>query len=303
MGKTLIVLNPHAAGGAAGRVWHELEPLLWELLGDLVIAVTQHPQEVAAHLEHAYEAGLTRVISIGGDGTNHALINELVTINEQRPDRPPMVYGNLPIGTGSDWARGVGATFGSLRATAQWIANAEPHRTDIGLLEYPGGKHYFLNIASAGIGGDVAQRVNRARRRRTWTFLQATISSILAHQPQHVQIRLDGRDWYEGGAYVVAVANGTTFGHGMKIAPDAQLADGLFDVVLIEAIARLRVLAALRRVYDGSHLTHPNVRTARARQIAIQAPAGPLGLELDGEYASGQSLTFTVRPGLLPILY
>src|SRR5260221_10180808 len=92
--KTLIILNPHAGSGRAGRLWSEIEPLLWQELGELVVAVTEHPDEVAQHLEKARSAGLTRVIAIGGDGTNYALINELIRLNKKYPGEPPMTFGN-----------------------------------------------------------------------------------------------------------------------------------------------------------------------------------------------------------------
>lgn len=302
MTKTLIILNPHAASGLAGQLWQEIEPILWEKLGELLIAVTQKPEDIAPHLDKAYDMGLTRVISIGGDGTNHALINALAEANERHPDGERMVYGNLPIGTGRDWARGLGVPFGSIRAAADWIANAQPQPTDVGLLTFDHKHEYFLNIASAGMGGEVSRRVEQVRRRRTWTFARATLTTIASYRAQPMQITLDGRDWYEGDAYVVAIANGTTFGHGMKIAPNAQVRDGLFDVVLVKGIARARVLAAFQRVYSGTHLTHPGVMSAQARQVHIRSPRGLVEMELDGEYAAGHALTFTVRPGLMKIL-
>jgi len=82
--KTLIILNPHAGSGRAGRLWSKIEPLLWQELGELVVAVTQRPEEIAPHLESARAAGLTRVIAIGGDGTNHSLVNELVRLNQRQ---------------------------------------------------------------------------------------------------------------------------------------------------------------------------------------------------------------------------
>jgi diacylglycerol kinase family enzyme len=120
--KTLIILNPHAAGGKAGTLWKEIEPLLWERLGELVVAITQKPEEVAAHLDKAQASGLNRVIAIGGDGTNHALINALADLNARNPDAPQMIYGNLPVGTGRDWARGTGVPYRDIRAAADWIA-------------------------------------------------------------------------------------------------------------------------------------------------------------------------------------
>lgn len=297
--KTLIILNPHAGSGRAGKIWTELEPLLWDKLGELVVAITQRPEEVALHLEQAYAAGLTRVISIGGDGTNHALVNALADLNERHPDGPKMIYGNLPIGSGRDWARAKQIPF-DVRQAAEWIANAEPQPTDVGLLTFDGKREHFLNIASAGLSGEVDRRVNHIGVRRPWTFLQATVSSILSHQPQQMRVKLDGQDWYEGSAYIVAVANGTTFGHGMRIAPHAQTNDGLFDVILVKGVARPVILSALYRVYNATHLTHPAVRHAQARDVQISG--ANIGLDLDGEHAHAGDMTFTVRPGLLQML-
>ncbi len=302
MAKTLIILNPHAGGGRAGRVWREVEPLLWQNLGDLIVAVTERPAEVAPHLDKAQAIGVTRVVSIGGDGTNHALINALAELNGRNPQGEPMIYGNLPIGTGRDWARGQGIPYNDLKAAAAWIAHAQPRATDIGKLSHEGGHEYFLNIASAGISSDISAQVNQLQTRRPWSFLTTTVKTLITHQPQTMEITLDGTPWYEGRAYVVAIANGTTFGHGMKIAPNAQQRDGLFDVVLVEGVSRLTILAALQRVYTGTHLTHPAVRAGRAAEVQIHSPQGVLGLELDGEPVNARDLTFSVQPGLLQIL-
>lgn len=299
MPKTLIILNPHAGSGRAGRVWKELEPLLWELLGELVVAITQHTEEVASHLDKAYASGLTRVIAIGGDGTNHALVNALAELNARNPDGPPMIYGNLPIGSGRDWARFKKVPL-DIHMAAHWIANAQPHPTDVGVVSFGGKQEYFLNIASAGLSGEVDRRVNAIKTRRPWTFLTSTVATILSYKPPPMQITLDGQPWYEGSTYVVAIANGSTFGHGMRIAPDAKTDDGLLDVVLVKGVSRPRILSALYKVYNGSHLTDSAVIHARAKMVQIQG--GMIPLDLDGEHASGQDMTFTLRSGLLHML-
>jgi diacylglycerol kinase (ATP) len=311
MSKTLIILNPHAASGRAGKLWTQVEPILWDKLGELAIVITHHPEEVAVHLERAYISGLNRVISIGGDGTNHALVNALAALSAKYPDGEPIIYGMLPIGTGRDWARSQGMPLGDslndIEQAADWIANAEPHPTDIGLLRFgrlqddaPHTEH-FLNIASTGLSGEVDQRVNAVQTRRPWTFLSATVQSIVRYQPKPLQVWLDDEEWYEGRALLLAVANGTTFGHGMRIAPNAATDDGLFDVVLVKDASKLETLLALRRVYDGSHLTHRAVQYRRARRVMIESEQ-PVSLDLDGEYGKGQRLDFQVRPGLLQLL-
>jgi diacylglycerol kinase family enzyme len=212
-----------------------------------------------------------------------------------------MIYGNVPVGTGRDWARGMGMSF-KPEIAAQWIAYAQPRPTDIGKLIYDDQQEYFLNIASAGLGGEVDRRVNMSTVRRPWTFLLATVKTLIQHRPQHMRVKVDGEDWYEGRAYLIAVANGTTFGHGMRIAPTAQVNDGLFDVVLVEGMPRPEILLALRKVYDATHLVHPGVHFTRGTAVEVTGIKGPLGLDLDGESASGESLRFSVQPGMLQLL-
>ncbi|HLA43103.1 MAG TPA: diacylglycerol kinase family protein, partial [Aggregatilineales bacterium] len=76
--RTLVILNPKAGGGRAGKIWAKLEPLMYEQLGDLVVAITETPSQVGEHLDEALSAGLTQIISVGGDGTNHAIVNALM---------------------------------------------------------------------------------------------------------------------------------------------------------------------------------------------------------------------------------
>ena len=299
---TLIILNPHAGGGRAGAIWREIEPTLWKHMGDLIVAVTQHPNEVARHIEQAYTVGVRRVIALGGDGTNHALVNALAAFNQQRPT-DPMIYGNIPVGTGRDWARGQGLPFTEAAPIAQWIIGAKPVATDLGLITTDTTREYFLNIASAGLGGEVARRVNDSKK-YPWTFLLSTVLTTLTYHPQPVQVQIDGQDWYEGNAYVVAVANGSTFGHGMKIAPNANTSDGLFEVILVKGVARVTVLSALRRVYNATHLTHPGVLSARGKSITVKRPRTRevIEMELDGEYNQGREVNFSIQPGALQML-
>lgn len=300
MSKTLIVLNPHAANGRAGQLWSTIEPMLWDKLGDLVVAVTQSSVEVAQHIHQAYEAGLTRVISIGGDGTNHSLINALAEHNEAYPDAPQMQYGMLPIGTGRDWARSLGIPF-DVQSAADWIVHAKPTAVDVGRVQLDDKRVYFLNIASVGISGDVVRRVEASQRRK-WSFLLATLQSMLSYELPTVQIRVDGQAWYEGRSYLTAVANGTTFGRGMQVAPTADIYDGLFDVVHFEGMNHLRAMDTIRRVYSGGHMSAKPVHHVRAKTVEITGVNGALGMELDGEFARGETLRFDLQPGALNLL-
>lgn len=301
---TLIILNPHAGSGRAGKLWRDIEPLLWEELGELVVAITEHPEDVAEHLDKARDVGLTRIVAIGGDGTNHAIVNAIQDLEQRSPEMPRMTFAQIPIGTGQDFARTIGIP-SNPRDAVRWIAHAKPNPIDLGLLNYferGEQRRHFVNIASTGLGGDVDRRVSKSPRRFPWTFKLASLQSLMSYRPHKIRIRLDDEPWYEGKSWTVVIANGRVFGHGMNIAPQAQVDDGLFDVIVIGDVSRLRTLMAFNTVYRGTHLKIDGVHYKRGQNISIESQDGILDLDLDGEYIRGEHLQFQIKPGALRLL-
>lgn len=302
---TLVIVNLNAAGGTARKVWATLQPHMREKFGEFEVAITAAPDEIEPLLIGAHARGLTRVIGVGGDGTNYALINGLINLVEHVPAARTVAYGMIPVGTGRDWARATGIPLDPLRAV-DYLATATPSPTDIGVVQYTaldGGtqRRYFLNIGSAGLSADVVRRVNASKTRRPWTFLLASLAAIAAYQVRDMRVTLDGEVLHEGRLLLAVAANGTTFGHGMKVAPHASAHDGQLDVLMLTDCGRLNAARILNMVYSGAHLNHPAVRTGRGRELRLTAQI-PLDLELDGEYFSGTDMLYTVRPGLLPLL-
>jgi len=298
-----IIVNPKAAGGRSLAVFGRVESRLRALFDEVTVAITQTPDEIGKSLAAAAEAGAERLIAVGGDGTNHAVVNALA----ERPG-PSIPFGCLPVGTGTDWARALGMP-SSPESAVDWLSKAEPASCDLGKLDYldarRGGrpaKRFFLNIASAGVSGEVDVRVNRARRRTAVTFLRATVTTLFSYKPQLVRVDCDGRRFYEGLSYLLAVANGRFFGRGMWIAPKSLIDDGLFDIVLVEGMPRRRILLAFRTVFSGKHLRRKDIHWTRASSVRIWSESGPLGLDLDGEAAQGQDLHFSVLPAAMRIL-
>ena len=301
--RTLIIINPHAAGGRTTAVFKQIQDRLVEVLGEFIVAVTQTPEEVARHLDAAVSADISRLISIGGDGTNHAVVNAL----SKRPELG-LTFGCIPVGTGRDWARSLGMPVDPQKAI-DWLAHAKSVPCDLGRVDYldslQGNKpttRIFLNIASAGVSGEVDARVNRALRRTSFTFLQATIATLLKYKPQRITVEYEGGMFYNGPSYLLAVANGRYFGRGMWVAPSAMINDGLFEVVLVEGMPRLRILLALQTVFSGKHLKRSDVHYTRAAEVHVHSEDGPLGMDLDGEEAKGQDLHFTVMPQAVNVL-
>jgi YegS/Rv2252/BmrU family lipid kinase len=301
--RTLIIVNANACGGKAAAVYKSAERRIAEFFGDLTVAVSERPEDVGRHLDAAAPAGVDLVVAFGGDGTNHSVVNALA-------ERPGLgaAFGSIPVGTGTDWARALGMPTDTA-AAVDWLMRARPVLCDLGRVEYTDAlngdrpaRRFFLNISSAGVSGEIVARVNRLRKRTALTFLRTTVGALFKSRPQRITVECDGQKFYEGPSYLLAVANGRFFGRGMWVAPNALIDDGLFDVVLVEGMPRLRILLALRTVFSGRHLRRKDVHHRLASSVRVHSEDGPLSLEFDGEEAQGQDLLYTVSPGALKIL-
>lgn len=286
----LLILNPHAGSGRALGAFRRIEPLLSRLFSRHRVAVTQHPAEVPEALEQGANEGCDSVLALGGDGTNATIINALAS-----RAAPPMTLGMLPLGTGRDWARTLGIPLEPEAALA-WLKRAEPRAIDLGLRRADGDTRRFINVSSAGLSGEVGRRVNESGPKRPWSFLAASVQTLLRFAPPPMRVWVDGEPWFEGDSYLLAVANGRYFGRGMKVAPDAMINDGVFDVVLVEGMSRPKVLAALPTLFSGSHVKRGDVHLRRAQHVRVEAIAPPLYIEADGEAGEATAVEYEILP-------
>lgn len=301
---TLAIVNPHAASGKALRLWQSLEAQAQRLFHDLEVVITQTPEELPRLLAKAQVQGVERVLSIGGDGTNHSVVNALMqTLKTQRGTSQPITFGCIPAGTGRDWARGVGLPMQPQQAL-EHLAQAKARLVDVGHIRYDEREAYFLNIATSGISAEVVKNVANAPVKRPWTFLQATLKSLLSYQPEALELYCDGKLFYRGNIYVTAVANGRYFGQGMHVAPMAQVDDGLFEVIVAEGMGLGQVLPLLGKLYQGKHIDQARIHHTQARDVRIVSQTGKvLGMDLDGEPAFGREIVYRVLPQALALLF
>ncbi len=294
----LIVLNGQAGTGQALSQWPQLEPILREALGELRVLRTNSVAEMVPQVRAAWDEGLRRVIGVGGDGTAHFLLDTLIPLSRRDADGPQLVFGILPGGTGNAWARSHGLPL-SLTKAAQQLIDAQPRPVDLPEILVDGRRSWFLSISSAGISGEIAQRSDIPNK-RPWAYAQHAISTLLQRRPLAMRVEVDGELLAEGDYWLVAVANCNSFGSGMKVAPDARVDDGLFDIVLIDGAPRSEVLVAFPRVYFGAHVTHPRVHIRRGRDVRITGER--LGMEMDGVAGQADELVYRLQPGGLQIL-
>ena len=188
---------------------------------------------------------------------------------------------------------------------AQVIARDKKKQIDVGKLEYTTDRgkqlRMFANIASFGVSGVVDRLVNESGKKLgRLSCAVATARATWAYRNQRVQLTFDGdaKSRVEATINTVAVANGRYFGGAMMVAPNAELDDGLFDVIAMGDLTFGDLLKSGRRLYKGTHLTMDKVTARRAKLVEAQPidPGGIVELDVDGECLGRLPARFELVP-------
>ena len=213
------------------------------------------------------------------------------------------VIGLLPSGTGSDFSRSIGINPGRKAIAAIAAGNSRPMDAvrAVTTIEEGARARIFINVATFGLGGDVSAFVNGWRGRLPkWVggrarFIAAALRALDRYKLRSVDVRLDDRLHKKISSNLVVVANGRFAGGGMMLAPNAELDDGLLDVILTDGATRFDVIKELSRIGRGGHLKNPKVKEMRAREVLITSEE-PMAIDIDGEMAGYTPARMTALP-------
>ncbi len=315
--QTVLVVNPMSQNGALGEQWSYLSGLIRRELAFEEV-MTEGPGDATRLTREALERGAERVVAIGGDGTINEVVNGF--FEDGKPVAPDSALGILPFGTGGDFRKTIHIPKDFPKAAAI-LARGRTQRIDVGQLEFmtrDGQKatRIFANISSFGISGVVDRLVNEAWKSPIGeisskklggrlSFMLATARAGLTYKNQHVRLVFDDD---ESGAVdtiinTVAVANGRYFGGGMFIAPDAELDDGLFDVVAIGDLSIRDFVFNGYRLYNGTHIGMDKVSHRRVKKVTAEPLDNEIvELDVDGETPGILPATFTLLPNALNLV-
>jgi YegS/Rv2252/BmrU family lipid kinase len=284
--KLALIMNPTAARGRSLR-------LLPEVRAQLDAHELSYRVVEARDIEHAVEAASAAaaagetVVAMGGDGMVGTVAGAV---------RGTAPLGVIPAGRGNDFARELDIP-DDVAAACSVLADGVERQLDLG--EANG--RPFVCIASTGYDSAANRIANQARLvRGNLVYLYAALRALAAWHPAEFRVRLDEREESLHG-YTVAAANCRFYGGGMQIAPNADPADGLLDVVLIEHSSKLRFLSNLPKVFSAKHVELEGVRAYRAREVEISADR-PFDVYADGDCITTLPATVRVAPGVLRVL-
>lgn len=294
-----FLVNPTSGGGAAAGAVVPVARRLRD--AGAAVEVTYSPGPHAIRELVARAVGRADVVvSVGGDGMLSSLAGEVA--------RAGGTLGIVPAGRGNDFARCLGVS-SDPGVQAETLLAGRTRQVD--LISYSLGSGPARVVAGsvyAGVDARASETVDRLRSLPLVTqYPLAAAHSLATYVPGRYRVSVDGEERLVTAATVV-VANSRYYGKGMQIAPDAQVDDGLLDVVVIGAASRRGLIRSLPRVYDGSHAELDEVTVLRGRTVALAAEGGrPIPVGGDGEAigtlpGSGPSAIVEVLPAALRVV-
>ncbi|MBY0434088.1 MAG: YegS/Rv2252/BmrU family lipid kinase [Cyclobacteriaceae bacterium] len=223
------------------------------------------------------------VLAAGGDGTFHQVVNGVLTSpNDSQP-----IVGLIPLGSGNDFARTCSVT-PDVEQLLALLKNLRPQPTDVGEVHCTDNasrtiKRYFINECSIGMGPEVLRRILKSRGSfgAELTYLTSILTTFISHKPQEVFCSTPHWQW-SGVARVLAIANGTSFGHALYIAPDAKPDDGIFNAFAASNVPLIKFLLYLQTIKSKKKIQDNRILYQTLTQAQLTSPQ-QCPLEADGE--------------------
>jgi YegS/Rv2252/BmrU family lipid kinase len=287
-----VIINPISGGARPGVAKRraEIAVAAVERHGDAAeVFITERTGHARQLAKAAARRGARLILAWGGDGT----INEVASALAYEEQTP---FGVVPAGSGNGLATELGISRNPEQAIAAAL-RAEPRRIDLGEID----GHLFVNVAGIGIDAYVAAQFNDTTniRRGLLGYARITGRALLTYAPTDYRITADAADGPRrvSRAVLVSVANGAQYGNNARIAPHARFDDGLLDLVVVEELSRLRTLAQVPRLFNGTAERVPGCTITRIRSAVIEADT-PITYHVDGEpVLGGARISVRVHPG------
>jgi diacylglycerol kinase (ATP) len=215
-------------------------------------------KDLESHLErHSCEG----IISVGGDGLAHLVLQVAV------PRHIP--FAVMPAGTGNDIVRTLGWSLDDIESYLDRVTTVPASPIDLGNVD----SEWFAAILSTGFDSVVNERANKlAWPKGPQRYNVAIALELPQFKPLEYEITVDTHS-FTTKAMLIAIGNGRSYGGGMYVCPQAQMHDGLFDVMILEPVSKIEFLKVFPKVYSGSHITHPKVKIFRTKRITLVADA------------------------------
>ena len=270
-----VVINPVSGGGKGAVLGTEVAGFYTEKGLPYQIITATSADKLSKSLSEFLDKNsnsIDGVIAVGGDGLAHLVLQIAV------PRK--IAFSVIPAGTGNDFVRALGWSLNEIKTQLNHVISSPPAKIDLGLAD----SEWFGAVLSTGFDSVVNEKANTLNwPKGPMKYNVAIAMELPKFKPLNYVIELDNQI-IETEAMLIAVGNGSSYGGGMKVCPQADLKDGLFDVMVLRPVSKIEFVKVFPTVFSGKHIEHRQVDIYRTKRVSLQAQAVAYA---DGERIGG----------------
>ncbi len=298
--RPFAIVNPAAGHGRGARRIPIYLNLLQRWFGEIDHAATTFQGSEAGLVDQALAHGADLIVAVGGDGTWSHVADRILTSG-----RSDVTLGLLAAGTGNDFAKSFGLSYGSPEEAVAAIVRGKTERVDVGRVTWASEEaRHFLNVVGFGFDIAVIDAARGARFLKGDLLYQVTaLRQLFAFPGLPLELSAPGTDEVRGRHLMLTISNGKVFGGSFRIAPRADVQDGLLDACAIRDAGPLTRAKLFRMVAAGTHEGSDFVEVRRSSSFVVRFDR-PERFEVDGDvYAAGSNeVKIEVVPGALRVV-
>ena len=286
-----IIANPIAGNGKFSKQWKEIQQVLNNKNIDYSFVFTQFSKHEIELVQNAIQQGFRNIISVGGDGTLHNIVNGVMM--QRYVKSSDITIAVLPIGTGNDWIKTYNIP-NNIKKAIDIISERKTILQDIGQIEIATGKiSYFNNVAGLGYDGYIAKKLQELKRLGSISYLIAGIYGFLFYKKSIFKIAMN-QTIIETTCLITMVSICKFSGGGMQFSKKGDPIDGLFDITIVKNITLLDLILNIKKLYNGKIVAHPKVATYKTNKIIVDPQNSKPFIQADGELIGTGTATFSL---------
>lgn len=282
-----IIANPTSGNRYFSKLWTEIQQLLKNKNLDYPFAFTKFSKHEIELTQNAIQKGFRNIISIGGDGTLHNVVNGIMM--QRYVKTSDITIAVIPLGTGNDWIKTYNIP-NSIEKAIEIIHRKKTITQDIGILKTDNKTTYFNNVAGLGYDGYIVNKLKSLKKFGSVSYLLAGLYGLLFYKKSVFQIKIDDKI-IETNCLMAIFGICKFSGGGMKFTENVNPSDGLLDITIVKNLTFFDLIFNLPKLYSGKIVHHKKVETFKTTEISVVPKASHPFIQADGELITTGKVT------------
>jgi YegS/Rv2252/BmrU family lipid kinase len=294
MNSWFLIVNPHAGNTNFTKSWNRIQDLLKTKEIHFSFAFTQYTKHELILVDEAIKQGFRKLISVGGDGTLHHVVNGIMM--QRYTKTSDIKLAVIPLGTGNDWIKTYSIP-NSIEKSIDIIQKEHSFLQDIGCIKTSNNStEYFNNVAGIGYDGYVVQKLKSLKKFGAISYLLSGLSGLFFYKKSSYEIYIQG-EVFDEKCLMILFGICQYSGGGMQMTKDPKSNDGLLDITIAKNFSFFDLIFNLPKLYNGKIVHHKKVATYKVNQLEIKNHHKNKSIiEADGEIIDTGSLKVSIIP-------